>query len=257
MDNGTNGTKSLGNTNKALKCRRYVFTLNNWSEEEYKIIKNEMEQMTQYFCMGKEVGENQTPHLQGYLEYKNPISFNSIKKIIPRGHIEKARGDRLQNLKYCSKEGNYITNIEEPEKIKIIESLYPWQQELYDILCNEPDDRSIYWYWNADGNIGKSALAKYLVIKKNALVVAGNVADVKYTVAMCKKFPKIIIWDLSRCNVNNLSYDGLEQVKNGLFCSNKYESKMVVGNSPHVVVFANSPPRTEELSNDRWIIKEL
>lgn len=50
-----------------------------------------------------EQGEQGTPHIQGYVLFKNPRSFNSIKKQEPLAHIEKAHADHSKNTHYCSK----------------------------------------------------------------------------------------------------------------------------------------------------------
>jgi hypothetical protein len=49
----------------------------------------------------------------------------------------------------------------------------------------------------------------------------------------------------------------MENVKDGLFFSTKYESGMVRYNPPHVIVFANVPPDVTKMSADRWVIKEI
>ena len=60
-----------------------------------------------YLVVGKEVGENQTPHLQGFIYYENPRSFKSMKKLLLRAHIEPAKGTPLQASDYCKKDGNF------------------------------------------------------------------------------------------------------------------------------------------------------
>lgn len=47
-----------------------------------------------------------TPHIQGYVYFKNPRTFNVIKTALPRAHIEMARATPEQNRRYCSKEDN-------------------------------------------------------------------------------------------------------------------------------------------------------
>lgn len=61
-----------------------------------------------YGVVGKEVGKNKTPHLQGYTYFKSQRTFKSIKKKLPGAHIEKAQGTPEQNRKYCMKEGDFV-----------------------------------------------------------------------------------------------------------------------------------------------------
>lgn len=58
--------------------------------------------------VGKEQGEQGTKHLQGYLYYDNARSFASVKKLIPKAHIEAAKGSPAQNKEYCTKEGDFF-----------------------------------------------------------------------------------------------------------------------------------------------------
>lgn len=87
--------------NKNLRARRWCFTLNNYTEEECDTISKVK---CEYLIYGFETGENETPHLQGYIVFKNPKSFNALKKIIPRAHLEKAVGTNRENYMYCSKQ---------------------------------------------------------------------------------------------------------------------------------------------------------
>ncbi|XP_033106596.1 uncharacterized protein LOC117108618 [Anneissia japonica] len=45
-----------------------------------------------------------------------------------------------------------------------------WQQKVIDLCKEEPDDRTIHWYWDKKGGTGKSTLMKYLFSKMNAYV---------------------------------------------------------------------------------------
>jgi len=83
------------------KARSFVFTLNNYTDDEFMLIK---ELKYKYIVIGDEIGENGTPHLQGYVNFSSPISFNTIKKAMPRAHIETAKGNARQNYEYCSKQ---------------------------------------------------------------------------------------------------------------------------------------------------------
>jgi len=105
-----------------LQGRRFCLTLNNWTESEYSKIHDYLTTKT-FWIIGKEIGsENNTPHLQIYFEHKTPIAFKTIKNICNRVHIEKAKGNLKQNYDYCSKEGNFETNITESDLEKKIKT---------------------------------------------------------------------------------------------------------------------------------------
>ena len=67
-----------------------------------------------YFIAGKEVGEEGTPHIQGYVQFKAQTAFSTIKGFISRAHIEIARGTPEENIAYCSKDGDYIEHGDRP-----------------------------------------------------------------------------------------------------------------------------------------------
>lgn len=69
--------------------------------------------------------------------------------------------------------------------------------------------------------------------------------------------PKVCVFHYTRAVENYVSYEALEAIKDGIFFSTKYESGMVVFDSPHVVVFANFPPDRTQLSADRWRITNI
>lgn len=58
-----------------------------------------------YYCYGLEVGKQGTPHIQGYVYFKNKVLFSTLKDMLPHAHIERARGNPEENKVYCSKEG--------------------------------------------------------------------------------------------------------------------------------------------------------
>lgn len=81
--------------------RNFCFTLNNYTEEEVRIIKD-IE--CKYLVFGFEVGESGTPHLQGYIMFEHPQLFSNMKSRLLRSHIEVAKGSATQNINYCIKE---------------------------------------------------------------------------------------------------------------------------------------------------------
>ena len=116
------------------------------------------------------------------------------------------------------------------------------------------------WYWEEIGNIGKTQFSKYLCLKYNALLLSGKSADMKY--AVCRHIkevgdPYLIIIDVPRSGKDYISYGGIEEIKNGVFFSGKYESGQAIFPSPHILVFSNFPPDESCLSADRWDIVHL
>ena len=84
--------------------RNVVFTLNNYSPEEVDSLKK---LNYNYIIFGFEVGDSGTPHLQGYVEFKNSTSLSSLKKMIKRAHLERRQGSPTQAADYCKKDGNF------------------------------------------------------------------------------------------------------------------------------------------------------
>lgn len=88
-----------------MAARNVCFTINNYTENEMDDLMNWNQ--VRYLVFGKEVGENGTPHLQGYVEFKEPKKFATIKKKIPRAHMESRHGTAKQAADYCKKDGDY------------------------------------------------------------------------------------------------------------------------------------------------------
>jgi len=87
------------------RSRNYCFTLNNYTEDVYQHL---LSIDAKYIIIGKEVGkECGTPHLQGYMSFKNPRTLASCKKINSSAHWEACKGTPSQNRKYCVKDGGF------------------------------------------------------------------------------------------------------------------------------------------------------
>jgi len=89
--------------------RAWCWTLNNPTEEEIASIKD-LE--VKYLIFGNEVGENGTPHLQGYVVFLNPVTLAQAKgRLSTRVHLEKPKGSAAQNIAYCSKDGDIFCKV--------------------------------------------------------------------------------------------------------------------------------------------------
>lgn len=93
-----------------MTARKWVFTLNNYTEEEVEHIKSLSTDLSakniRYLCFGKEIAPSTgTPHLQGYIEFINPVRPPRVSAVLGRRcRNKKANGTAEQNRVYCSKE---------------------------------------------------------------------------------------------------------------------------------------------------------
>lgn len=103
------------------RIRAWVFTLNNYTKDEVKHIESLInEKRVRYIVCGREVGEQGTKHLQGYIYLNNAATFTSVKKLLgtERVYIAQAKGNAKQNRKYCTKDNDYIEHGNMPEQGK-------------------------------------------------------------------------------------------------------------------------------------------
>jgi len=85
--------------------RGYCFTINNYDANTSTKLK-ELEGVA-YMVFGFEVGEQGTPHIQGYVHFTGPKRLETVKRLI-RGHIELRRGSVEQAVRYCKKDGDFV-----------------------------------------------------------------------------------------------------------------------------------------------------
>lgn len=256
--------KPAGNTKTAKQNSNqlYLWMITLKANEPEITTAEELHEKLASFCKrftfqkekGKETG---FIHWQIFISLKQKEYFGTVKNLFPSSaHIEPCKNG-WKAAKYCEKdetriEGPYTEN---STFLKTIKDLYPWQQKLEKLLLTEPDDRTINWYWDKHGNIGKTKFCKHMIIKHNATVL--NNGAFKDIAQALPEAPKIVLFNITRDNEERINYSALEAVKDGLIFSGKYESHTKVFNSPHVVVFANFEPRKESMSLDRWNIVNL
>jgi len=91
----------------AKKFRAWCFTINNpTAQDDPHSSLNE--DNVDFAIWSLEQGENGTPHYQGYAKFKNARYLKGIKKLLPRAHLEPARGTDTDNQEYCSKAEGHL-----------------------------------------------------------------------------------------------------------------------------------------------------
>jgi len=96
-------------------CSRYVFTFNNYTEDDCAVVEAFAKDHCRYLIYGKEVAPSTgTPHLQGYFNLNKKNRLTWLVKKIPRCAFLVSKGTPKQAAEYCRKGGDifeYGTNV--------------------------------------------------------------------------------------------------------------------------------------------------
>lgn len=255
---------------KENPCRSWCFTLFKYTEGMIDLMSAECVKIGAKFIFGREIcPKTSKKHLQCYIKFKGKERKRLetvIKRFIPHYgevHKEPGKGSLEENFEYCSKEGSFrsnITMIHVKRHIQVpYEDLRQWQQDAHDeILDSGANDRTIIWIRDQQGNSGKSFLARWLVNEYQGLMTQGSKRHV-LSAAFNNPETRLYIFDVPRVVGNNVSYETIENLRNGLFFSGFGDSTGMVnlGFSPIVVVLANKYPNLRRLSMDRWKVFDI
>ena len=264
--NSSNSSKGdLGNTsnksptNKQISpAKRWCFTLNNYEEEDLSSIRSKVRELCSICIIGAEVGEEGTPHFQGYVEFLfkcRPKSHGFTERI----HWEKCKGNREKNVSYCSKDHDIVFSMGLPKPLNLLDSseFFSYQAMICDILLQEPEKRMIYWFYGEKG-IGKTEILKVVcnpegVYKACILPVTKRHALSQVQKAeLCHSFVFNLTADQSAYQTNEM-FSIMESVKDGLFSTNfgTDNNSMCVRNTSHIIVMANQLPDFHKSEIDR------
>lgn len=301
----------------ASQASRWVFTLNNPTEAERAHIETKAQTAhVKYLIYGNEVGENGTPHLQGFvilarsqrLSYLR--SFFGVDSQPSRGHFEVARGTNEQARDYSKKDGAYsewgtcptgpgqrsdiaalvqwgddfFTENGRPAESPDVAAAQPaayvrhpritrlfshraglvtlqegtpraWQQSLKDELEGEADDRKVVFFVDPQGGNGKTWFIRWYISqhKDAQFLSVGKKADLCHAI---KSDKKVFLINVARQEMEFLQYPILENLKDRILFSGKYDSRAkMFTNKVHVVVFCNEFPDMGKMSNDRYDVR--
>lgn len=259
-----------GNPNSPVSqcapAKYWAFTLNNYTFDDIKMFKDIDSSKVPRLVFQEERGEEGTKHLQGALMFKSkgrPFTLLSHRRTHWEKKIQTSTVPQLFN--YACKSDTrcgvmYGRGWELPYDLTL--DLFLWEKEICDELDEEPNDRHINWIWESEGGVGKTTFQKWVFLHYDKVVVmSGKASDMKNGIVNYKEehgfLPKIILINVPRSQINYLSFQGIEEIKDMFFFSGKYEGGMVCGPCPHVYIFANSEPNRENLSDDRWRVRKI
>lgn len=272
-ENRRERSEEMGNTRvpspQKSQRRNHFFTWFIADEDAIEAHRELLEVTFQQFCycwayQVEKCPETGRLHFQGTCMCKKLMRFTEFG--LPKQiHWESVRNIK-KSLTYCTKvesrfAGPWCHNHTVTKPIHYIVPNRQYQTFIIgDILSEDPDPRSIHWFFDRDGNVGKSSFCKYLVGKHDALFIdEGTKSNIVNMVYNWKREIKLVVLDVPRANKNKVSYKSLEAIKNGMIMNTKYETGQKMFNPPHIIVFSNFPPdvNNETVSADRMHVYEI
>lgn len=133
-----------------------------------------------------------------------------------------------------------------------------WQVHLEELLNVDPDPRHVIFNVDETGNTGKSWFCAHMLQSKPdevQVLKMGKEADMCYAIDENKS---IFLIDVPRSRMEYFQYSVVEQLKDRMVFSTKYNSRLkILRKKTHVVVMCNEHPDMEKLSADRYNIVEI
>lgn len=114
----------------SFQSTRWCFTINNPTGADNEYVRRLSQRgECKYLVVGREQGEQGTPHLQGFVVYRRGATRTRVSSHLPRAHLEPARASSHQCAEYCKKEGDFDEYGEVPRPSQsggILEAFYTW-----------------------------------------------------------------------------------------------------------------------------------
>ena len=201
-------------------------------------------------------------HKKSALENKTMAKFqddkNKFEEMKHTGNIIKQLMNR-ENLDERILSSDFIKALQVSTETPSFDGpLRSWQEKLIQYL--KPSDRNIIWVCGSKGNEGKTWFQRYLLYQHgNMKAFQSNVGKRSDAVlhALSKRIfssIELFIFNVPRSlDIKFVPYTLFEEIKDGQAISSKYDSKYLDFKTPNIVlVFANSLPQKQKMSNDRW-----
>lgn len=179
----------------AKSTRSWCFTLNNYTAEDEARIQA---LRPVYIVYGREEGDSGTPHLQGYMYFKDAKSLTGAKVFLGSTtvHVEAARAKPKVAADYCKKDGDiyeYGTCPAQGLRSDLAEALLDYKDghslewmylhhgtqaikhvQGYHMARKAPHlERKVYWF-HGDSGSGKTRAAYDLAGDNDVYITSGN-----------------------------------------------------------------------------------
>jgi len=184
--------------------------------------------------------------------------LNAFKSAVKEGIFDKKR--LLEDhSEVCAKYPRFVDSYLRANEAPLTVSDHPlriWQKELEATLATDPDDRTIIFIVDKEGNKGKTWFCKkYCTTHADAQYMEpAKKADMAYAL---RTDARVLMVNVTRQQVEHLQYSFYESVKDQLVFSPKYDSHTKTLPLMHVVIMMNQDPDMTKLSDDRYDIRDI
>lgn len=251
-------------------CCVYDFTL--FDEIGTPKVREILGKLCKKYCFQIEKGEKTgIVHFQGRFSLKVKKRKMELIKILndywDKYHISITSNENKGNHFYVMKEDTRIegpftdeNEIFVPDDVKIMHTLYPWQESLRNMLKTY-DPRTVDVVFEQKGNLGKSSLSRYMMTYDDAeeIPYANDFKDImRFAYDIGPK--KIYLVDMPRALYGeklNQFFAGIEKLKSGYCYDDRYKFQRRLFNRPRICMFTNVKPNLSLLSKDMWKIWEI
>lgn len=256
------------------QCKNWIFTKAvvgglETIEPEGLALRKKLLNIAKNFIFQAEKGKDTGYlHFQGRFTLLEKRRLTELKRIFDATAYLAPEKNKTGSVEYCQKSetslGHVWTEKAQLRNTLTLEQLYPYQREIVEKCEIYADDRTVNWYWEPEGRVGKSALCRYLLDNRGeCLYIDGGCKnDISYyiTQSNIRNWDNpVILFNIPRSKTT-ISYSAIEALKDGILFSPKYESSTNRFNTPHIFVFANFEPEEKEIRNlsaDRWNIIKI
>lgn len=178
-------------------------------------------------------------------ENGRPASSPDVARHQPRAYLKFPRFARLCNLRAGPLRLEFGTpNV--------------WQAALRERLAGPADDRTVNFYVDPDGGKGKTWFIRWFLTQHHGLAQVLGVGKRDDIAHMVNPTFKVYLFNVPRGGMEFLQYTMLEQLKDKIVVSPKYNSQVkVIRHNVHVVVFCNELPDESKMSQDRFNVVNL
>ncbi len=277
------------------RSKHWCFTIDNYTDKEVALC-NSIDCNYIVWAL-EEASSTGIPQIQGYISLEQKITLGGLsKKFDKKALLEPARGSPQENRKFIfgpwqSKDGTREKPANGTARERgVVENefasgndsdfftakpvfveypLYPWQQQLLDVMEEENNDYVVFWVFDRTGKVGKTYFSNYLANKgwqqmnsKSTHTKLANEWRECDIVFDCKPgaqkhVPYIFINNVKDGSVQyrERGYDKRSQRKHSFSAYKANERHRRVTSA--VLCLAHEEPKYEAFSQPRWRVYEI